>query len=319
MSGHSHAVRIIVLCFGIGVAAHLGGCAAAGGYPDYPGGESGEKEELGTITTKYFDKNVLETPSGLTDQEWRDSVIDGRLRAFDITFRQFERRLSRESVYGGTVYDWTLLALNGTAALVGGEQAKTALNLISSAIVGGKAAVDRNVYYENTLPAIRAQLSANRLSILSEIRTKQKMLAYSDYPLAAALQDLDRYYRAGSLPGAIDGIVESAGATSSAASQTLKVLNSATSDDLNIAKRARAKINDLKSKFSAATDAAAKKTITDEARAILKKFPNPPANADTLEFADLLTQLDTQLSNAAAAKPEEFADRMKEIKTAFGL
>jgi hypothetical protein len=59
------------------------------------------------------------------------------------------------------------------------------------------------------MPALLAQMEANRAKILSDIKN-QLTSPDSTYPLAAAIIDLNAYKEAGSVPGAISLVSQSA-------------------------------------------------------------------------------------------------------------
>jgi hypothetical protein len=81
--------------------------------------------------------------------------------------------------------------------------------------------VDKNAFYEKTLPALLAKMEALRKQQLAVIR-HGLALAPEDYPLIQALADVDTYYNAGTIPGAILEITGDAGATSKAADIEIK-------------------------------------------------------------------------------------------------
>ncbi len=100
------------LCLLVAVAAMLiSGCAAVNGYPDRSGNTKVELKQLNI----YYQTNVLDTYNGKQGDDrkhYRDDVVNGRIRATDIHFNDFERALAKSSVFKNIGVDWSVLALN---------------------------------------------------------------------------------------------------------------------------------------------------------------------------------------------------------------
>jgi hypothetical protein len=131
------------------------------------------------------------------------------MRGYDITFSDFKRRLAGDanSVMLGS--DLLVLALGGLVATTGGATTKAALGAAIAGIAGAQAAINRDLYFQRTLPALLAQMDASRaqatVPILSGLR-----LSDEEYPLQRALVDLDALRDAGSIVGAIGNITQAA-------------------------------------------------------------------------------------------------------------
>ncbi len=221
-----HTGGLSLLTTAVAAAMMLSACTALSGYPP----ESGDPDaELAALQT-YFDPNTIPKYNAETDpaqrKRLRDEVVYGRLRAYDINYKKFVKALTGGNNLFSIGTDWLVIGLNAAGATVGGEAAKSALSASSAGVVGAKGSVDKNLFYEKTLPAIVAQMEARRMAALVPI---EKGLAQSDteYPLYKALSDLAAYDAAGSIPGAITGIVENAGSTASQAQEQLKFVRDA--------------------------------------------------------------------------------------------
>jgi hypothetical protein len=92
--------------------------------------------------------------------------------------------------------------------------------------VGAKTAISADLFYQRTLPALIAQMDANRASVKAVLLTG---LAKSDaqYPLPRALVDLQQLSDAGSMIGAVGSITESAAIQKEAAEGNLAVTRTA--------------------------------------------------------------------------------------------
>jgi hypothetical protein len=139
-----------------------------------------------------------------------------------LQFSEFEEdifRQSREVGFGATL---ATLGLNAYGAFASGGTANV-LAAISGGIIGARAAYDREILAERTIIAIHTQMRANRTNVLARLRAGLRE-SIEDYPIAAALADLEDYYHAGTMPGAIIGITESAGAAAQDADERLRVV-----------------------------------------------------------------------------------------------
>lgn len=131
----------------------------------------------------------------------RNRLIEGRMAVIDEHFRTFETGLAQES----SGADFGIAAAGIGVGAVGSFVAKTASQILS-AVSGGLAGVDaaygKSVLYERAASALLAQMRAERKVIAAQI-----FLRWTDtidkYPLWVARTDLEAYYFAGSLPGAI--------------------------------------------------------------------------------------------------------------------
>jgi hypothetical protein len=204
----------------------LGGCLASlTAYPDSSYDARAELKLLAPFLsaeaiTKY-DLPEDSQRNGMARKNWRNAVVNARIRAMDVLFNEFQQDLYQEGVGFGISTDWIVLALSGAGSLV--SSASTALSAASSGVVGAKAAFDRNAFLDKTLTSLLATMVAQRRDVLATIRTMQS-LDIDEYPLTLALTDLDRYYQAGTLPGALTAVAENAGSVAAAADARLKDL-----------------------------------------------------------------------------------------------
>lgn len=140
---------------------------------------------------------------------FRDQVVINRLRAYDIKFGEFEKRLWGDSNVVSLGGDLAILMLGGLGATAGSAVTKSALAAASAGIVGAQAAINKDLYYQRTLPALLSQMEANRdkikLMILEGLKKEDVK-----YSLFQADLDLDALQRASGIPAAIGDITEQA-------------------------------------------------------------------------------------------------------------
>ena len=209
------------------------GCNSLRGYPKRPVAESAELKHLlpyfiGDVLEEY--KEIATKPEGQTEaqisarrRDYRDGVILARMRAYDLGFEIFEKAIHNEKNASTVVTDWAALGVSGYGAVGGGAATKAILHAISGGLTGARLVVDKTAYYEKTMPALLAQMEASRSQMRANIRAALKQSA-EQYPLAAALQDLDLYYKVGTIPGAVIAINKSAGADAKKSDKELKSL-----------------------------------------------------------------------------------------------
>ncbi len=208
------------------IAVMLSGCTAS--LKAYPERSYDSKAEL-TAMELYLSSNAITNymsandsdRNNLTRRQWRDAVVNARIRAIDLHFNDFQQALFQEGVGIGIATDWATLALGGAGALY--KSSAQTLSAISAAVVGGKASFDKNAYFDKSMPTLLAMMVAKQKEVLVRIRRGLRNDT-DQYPLELALNDVDSYYNAGSIPGALMGVAQSAGETAEEADKQLKIL-----------------------------------------------------------------------------------------------
>jgi hypothetical protein len=205
----------------------LSACASIQGYPVDPENTDATLKNLtpyfdGTEEKKYY---ALGTNADAKTQK-RNEIVSARMRAYDIEFSNFVRQLNgfSNSVSIGT--DLIGLALGGLTATVGGAATKAALGAASVGVLGTNTAINKDLYFQKTLPALITQMEANRakqqLKLLKGLTQPD-----SKYSLLAAYGDLGAYQDAGSIPNAIGSITQDAGNAKQAADNDIVFVRTA--------------------------------------------------------------------------------------------
>ncbi len=190
------------------LSVQLAACASFQGYPEDP---SDPATDL-IAFQDYFKPEKIESylaAQGDARRAIRDEVVYGRLAAYDIEFSKFRRAINSQSNFTNVSGNVAALGLSGAGAVAGGVTTKAILAAASTAVLGATGEVDKDLFYQKTMPALLAQMEANRAKILSDIKN-QLTSPDSTYPLAAAIIDLNAYKEAGSVPGAISLVSQSA-------------------------------------------------------------------------------------------------------------
>jgi hypothetical protein len=188
------------------VVPFLAGCIASIGQPErlYPvpdvmiGIRSTQKDladqYYGALTAKSLDHA----------RALRNELIAQWMYAIDVQYSQYEAALTRERQEVGFATLTTAEGLSTAATLVASAQTKTILSGLTTAVIATKGHYESEVLLAQTMRTIQKQMRASRNKI-AEYISAQMGHNVIDYPLAAALSDLEDYYRAGTLTsGVID-------------------------------------------------------------------------------------------------------------------
>lgn len=185
-------------------------CAPIQGYPADPENTDATLTALAPYFNGIAETDYLTTTDAILRTAKRTGIVLARMRAYDIEFSDFERRLYGDGNGVTLGSDLVGLVLAGLTATTGNAATKSALGAASAGVIGAKAAIDKDLYYQKTIPALLAQMEADRLSALLPITAGLK-LSDANYPLMQAYIDLDAYKNAGSIPAAINAVNKNAG------------------------------------------------------------------------------------------------------------
>ncbi len=170
------------------------------------------------LTNRYPIDDVLvrfhaesdEARQGLSRREWRDLIVGVYMAAADARYQEFRINLSRESRGSNFGLDLGILGLSNLGT-VSGQATANALAAATAGLTGARASLQREVYFQQTLPALAAGMEAARLEVATRIRTNLMKTA-EEYPLQQAFVDILAYERAASLDTAIQRVTVQAAA-----------------------------------------------------------------------------------------------------------
>lgn len=201
------------------------GCASIEGFPHDPEDSATTLTALSPFFDGSEEAKYTQTDNPAIRQQLRDSIVLGRVRAYDIEFDAFERQLYGSGNAITTGSDLIVLILSGLAATTGDAGTKAALAAASAGVVGAKGIINKDLYYQRTIPALLAQMEANRerakLVILQGLSRSD-----AEYSLWIAYLDLDTLKNSGSIPGAIANITQDAGNAKEAAQSAITFMRS---------------------------------------------------------------------------------------------
>ena len=133
----------------------------------------------------------------------RNEIIAARMRAIDTYYYAFEASLIRERQEIGFISSIISIGLSGAVPLVSATQTKNILGAASSGVQGATKAFSDEVLFQKTVQVLATQMRARRDAVAADIFTRMKTLDIDAYPLSMGLSDIDAYYAAGTIAGAL--------------------------------------------------------------------------------------------------------------------
>ena len=281
--------RLSLGLIAIPIVLALSGCLSRAGFPKRP---ESVRQKLSSLQNEYFlpAKNVLKEYKCKPDPEkraYRDTIVYGRMLALDMQYGLFKEAIYEEGVTSNLAIDILGVAVGAAGAAVTGADASRILSALSGGISGTGTAINKNLYYERTLPALLALMDAKRDEIRAEI-IGGLTLDHLTYPLGRALTDLERYLHAGSIPGAIADVIATAGETKANAEAQISIVRSKEFVD----SKAQERIDKLLE-------------VADQLpeNAALRILKNPPAEIDQQTLSEVKRVLgDIELKDAFSSK-----------------
>ncbi len=189
----------------------LSGCTTVR-YGGAPEPSFNVDEDLEQLATQFSPADSVSAFYKNPTKEARDRFISGRLTLMNIRYIQFIRKLSSERQLVDSAAEMLILGLNIAGASFSDAVTKTVLAGLSAGVTGSKQVIDKNYYFEKTIPALVGQMNAERKKALIPILTGVRG-TLDEYPFSQAVTDLYAYYNAGTFSGAIKAIQAEAGAT----------------------------------------------------------------------------------------------------------
>jgi hypothetical protein len=236
----------------------------------------------------------------------RNAVIAKCVSAINANYTQFKLKLQSEAVSANLTTDILALGLTGAAALTKGA---TATEFAQGSIVvqGTGDAISKDVFYQQTLPAIISTMEANRDAALKTIVDHETGdLTAQKYGLAEAVPDLSAFEAAGNLYKAISDLTKTANTTAQQAQDQL-------TDSQNAAYCAVAVSAPIQARLVAATAQVRKLSpTTDQAKlnsiADVFSVPHPAGTAFTTERGAVIGAILERVHGCAVTQDTAMAD-----------
>jgi len=291
----------------LAMLATLAGCASFNGAPTW--NPATTLKEADPLYAGYIERYYrARTPA--SRQTIRNEFIEVRAGMVDRAYASFKESIYAQRVGSAVGVDVATLTLNAIGAAVSDVGTKTGTSALSAGLIGSKSSIDKNVYFDRTLPALLAQMDGAR----SQVRTRilaGMLVDVERYPLMQAASDLDAYFHAGTLTGAIAGITNQASAAQSAAEATLR---DRLPKDEDVRARLKARGFSIESASQSATakkvemclqdDGTLKPGVEEPLKTWLNKQPDAPKGTPT-PLSDFMVRNEFEALRAKAmADPE---------------
>lgn len=201
----------------------LAGCAPIVGFPNDPATSSALSVYYGPQSEAEYDKTVGDDARTAV----RDRIVRYRLHGYDLEYSDFKRALASQGNVASVGGGLAILTLSGIAATTGHVATAGAMAASTAGIVGAQGLINKELYFQKTLPALVAQMDASRDKVIARILDG---LATKDsvYPLVRANVDLARLKDAGSIEGAIGTISEKASEAKAEAAKAVTIVRDPT-------------------------------------------------------------------------------------------
>jgi len=191
----------------------LGGCVALEVGPDrvYP-----VDDQVADIRSYEADIRAYEidhklSPAVLTDVTARNNFITERMYAMDLEYSQYFSRLTNQLALGNLSLDVVNIALGAAGTAFASSVTKTALSATSTVISGARTSIDKDVLVANTIQILQSTMESSRNHIRARIEGNLQYCLVAEYTVWQAMTELEDYYRAGTIPGALEALAAAAG------------------------------------------------------------------------------------------------------------
>lgn len=206
--------RILALC----LIVLLSGCSSLKGAPDSPPGQT--LNSLDSVYDSYVQRS-FQTQDESTRVSVRNEYITIRMAIIDRNYYAYRQDLYSQRVGTDVGFDVATLGLTAAGAASSSITAKTNSSALAAALIGTKASIDKNVYFDRTLPALMSQMDGSRAEARAQLFAGM-MLPSDRYTLAEADAQLTTYRDAGSLVGAVKSLTNQAAQADIKATETLR-------------------------------------------------------------------------------------------------
>jgi hypothetical protein len=195
--------RMVAACLALCVA----GCIPSLSGPDrlYP-----ISAEIGAITDQASLLPDFRAYSVMPETQrvfYRNAIIDARMYAIDLQYSEYEAALTHERQEADFATAAANIGLTSTSTLIASVQAKNILTSVAGGLTGVNAAYGDKVLLNRTIQVLENQMRGARAKIATKIIAGSK-LSSRDYGLGMALSDLEEYYRAGTITGALIDVTD---------------------------------------------------------------------------------------------------------------
>src|SRR5208337_2734784 len=181
--------------------------------PGSPEQSFDDEKDIQALEQQYGQASAITNYyKGPKTMEARNEFIAGCLTLINLQYIKFIRNLSATKAQMESAFDILISGVGLATTLSGGQATKAALGAVSTGVGATRTSIDKNFFYEQTLPALITAMNAQRKVALVPIVEGMK-LDVDKYPFEQGITDLSTYYFAGTLVGALQGVEKDSAAT----------------------------------------------------------------------------------------------------------
>jgi len=205
-----------------------------------PGGKTNGTYTLDLFNADFGDytraiKNPVPTEIDLkTATALRNKMVYGVLAEIDYVYHNYEISLFMNEGSFKVATDVLQLGLGMASTITNGERSKTVLSAVLTGVTGTSLSIDKNFFRQQTVQSLISSMQAGRDRTKALIIRRVNNETASSYPFQAARSDLATYFFAGTLPGALQQLNQTAAAS---AKDERKALTDVTVQDVENAKK----------------------------------------------------------------------------------
>lgn len=217
--GIARILQIMLLTFGAGAA--LGGCSTFENIEGPPPAFDIDND-IKQLEAQYGSATSIQAyyAAGPETVERRNAFITGRITLINLKYLKYIQQLPVTTSSLNSAVDIAKLGVDLATVQVGGTTAKSILGAVSAGLSGTRLSIENNFFDQKTAQtlviAMNAQRKASLISIIAGTKSD-----ITTYPLAQAIVDLNSYYYAGTLNGALEAVQADAGAKDAASQKTI--------------------------------------------------------------------------------------------------
>ncbi len=208
----------------------LSGCATYRPRPPIPPGDISAEyiKDLSApdLLTKYNRMTEDNAADIQAKADRRNQILQEFIWLIDQNYGSFEEHYYGSDASVNFWSDTLNLGLTGAAAVTGTTHLKSILSAVATGETGIKTSFLKNFYDSQTRAAVVQEMRALRATQLSTLQDQNHMKAsivpahgVAAYSLEQGLSDIDAYYDAGTIIGALQAIAKSAGTAQDAATK----------------------------------------------------------------------------------------------------
>lgn len=157
---------------------------------------------------EYTRDNIILSYEQADDKRaYRAKIAGLFMEAIDENYANYTKDLFNEGIQVGLGFDTAIIGLSTSAALF--EESAGDLASVIAGFAGVRGAIDKNLYFDRTLPALIATMDARRSQVEATILSGLTQTP-DQYPIHMLLRDLRRLQDAGTLFRAIVDVTSEA-------------------------------------------------------------------------------------------------------------